>query len=616
MAKPAKESLVSLIIIFVIIAGTAGASFSLVPSNTVFPQATVDRIFSYLQSGPSEAAKPFRDFRSSAKVSDKSGEFRDSDEGKNLTKIYEFNADDPHVDADNPNSPFKKFSNYTLLLIGINFVYLLAIVLAAIYIGTIGSVCVAALSSGIVYYLFAIKEMAAISSQLKACFVFTHIALSNNDQTIVTGLANRYYEFYAFLSALIKFDMQLKIGIFLGVALIASILFDKKSSKYFVQLEDQASEVMRIQAENNQMKNSLTDIRKLDEKNRMLSARLSSLQTLTRVISKSLNYNDVVKESLNVVQQVVNAEKCSIWLIDENNGNLILKEAIGWKDEEKEKNNSYPSEDAGLVGQALKTGKPMSSTEQQQDYTSMTTGSRMPSKACSPLKHGEKNLGVINIEKFTENVKIEQEEIRMLELISTLSSVAIENANLFKKTEDLANKDGLTKLFTRRYMENFLDGELEKSRRYNHPLSIAMTDIDHFKSFNDTYGHQIGDFVLEETAKVLRSLVRNVDLPARYGGEEFIAILPETEYKGAFAFAERLRKAIEGKTYTDAKTGHKLRVTISIGVASFPLHSKEKTELIKKADTALYLAKEQGRNRVKVAPITKEQLAIIQGGGS
>ncbi|HOT76126.1 MAG TPA: sensor domain-containing diguanylate cyclase, partial [Candidatus Wallbacteria bacterium] len=245
-------------------------------------------------------------------------------------------------------------------------------------------------------------------------------------------------------------------------------------------------------------------------------------------------------------------------------------------------------------------------------FANTKEGAIMPSKACAPLKLGDKKLGIINIEKFQEDGKADQEELRMLELISTLSAVAIENSNLFKKTEMLANTDGLTKLYTRRYMENFFEAELEKSRRYGHPLSFIISDIDHFKSFNDTYGHQIGDFVLEEVAKVLKGAVRNVDLAARYGGEEFVAVLPETDYKGAFTFAERFRKLVEGKIYEDQKTGQKLRVTVSIGVASYPLHSKERTEIIKKADSALYIAKESGRNRVKVAPITKEQLAQMK----
>jgi len=319
----------------------------------------------------------------------------------------------------------------------------------------------------------------------------------------------------------------------------------------------------------------------------------------------------VLKETLKVVQQVINAEKCSIWLLEENSSQLTLRECSGWKDEEKSGFNSSPAEDAGIVGEALRNGRVMVETEHR-GFSNTKEGALMPSKACAPLKLGDKKLGIINIEKFQEDGKADQEELRMLELISTLSAVAIENSNLFKKTEMLANTDGLTKLYTRRYMENFFEAELEKSRRYGHPLSFIISDIDHFKSFNDTYGHQIGDFVLEEVAKVLKGAVRNVDLAARYGGEEFVAVLPETDYKGAFTFAERFRKLVEGKIYEDQKTGQKLRVTVSIGVASYPLHSKERTEIIKKADSALYIAKESGRNRVKVAPITKEQLAQMK----
>ncbi|MEZ7890272.1 MAG: sensor domain-containing diguanylate cyclase [Candidatus Wallbacteria bacterium] len=611
-----KENLVPLIMVVAIMLITIVAAFYAVDTYVVFNKQFTEKVINTIPSDLEK--KPFKDLK------DRRDQFKpvnadslvESAEAREYeSKFIEFNTTDPSFDAANPKSIINKFISYFWMVSGINFIFIIAILISSMYMGIIGSVLASAISSGAVYAIYTMKEIPIITEQLRACYAFSFAITGNgnHDSSFICSLASNYYEIYTFLINLLQFDMQLKIGIFIAAGLICSMIFEKRTSKYFLQIEDKTSELMRLQAENNKLNNSVSDVKKSEEKNRILSARLSSLQTLTRVISKALDPTEVVKESLKVVQQITNAEKCSIWTMDEGSGSLFLKDEIGWKEQEKENIMSYNVEDEkGIVGESVRTGKVMSSTEVHQDYTTMTTGKVMPSKACAPLKHGEKVLGIINIEKFSESVKIEQEEIRMLELISTLTSVAIENANLFKKTEMLANTDGLTKLYTRRYMENFLDTELEKSRRYNHPLSVIISDIDHFKKFNDTYGHQIGDFVLEETARVLKNAVRNVDLPVRYGGEEFFAVLPETDYKGAFVFAERYRKLVEAKEYNDAKTGHKLKVTISIGVASFPLHTKEKTELIKKADSALYMAKEQGRNRVKVAPITKEQLASIQ----
>ncbi len=612
MALLSKDKMLMTVVNLLIIIGAVSASFYVVPSNIVFKDSFINDFKQFCPSGVLEPKMSFKD-ASSVKLTGNERDILDknADAKDYSAKFSEFNSENPYFDGASNNSILKKVSSYVITVVGINFLYLAAIVLASFFSGIIGSVAVSAISSAAVYYFYTFRELPNLALQLKTCFFFTHAASQSSE---VASIASKYYDMYNVIENIFKFDMQLKIGIFIGVAVLSSILFDRRTIFYVSQLEEKMSECLRLQAENSKLQSNVGDVRKMDEKFRMISARMSSIQTLTRVVTKSMDPTDVIKESLKVVQQIVNAEKCSFWLLDENGTTLVLKECIGWKDEEKENLKTSSAEDAGLVGAALRAGKVMTSSESRQpDYTAMGEGAAiMNSKACAPLKHGEKMLGIINVEKFSDSTKMEQEETRMLELISTLSSVAIENANLFKKTEMLANTDGLTKLYTRRYMDSFLEAELEKSRRYNHPLSVALTDIDHFKSFNDTYGHQIGDFVLEETAKILRNAVRNVDLAARYGGEEFLAILPETDYKGAFTFAERLRKKIEDKTYEDAKTGHKLKVTISIGVASFPLHSKEKAELVKKADTALYLAKEQGRNRVKVAPITKEQLANMQ----
>jgi len=168
---------------------------------------------------------------------------------------------------------------------------------------------------------------------------------------------------------------------------------------------------------------------------------------------------------------------------------------------------------------------------------------------------------------------------------------AIEKGRLY----NLAVEDGLTKLYVVRHFKEILSLEMAKAQRYKRPLSIIISDIDHFKAVNDTYGHLAGDFVLKEAANVFKSTCREGDIAGRYGGEEFIILLPETDREGGVEFAERLRKLIEGLTleYNNIK----LNITISFGVAEFN-NEISPAGLIKRADEALYVAKETGRNKV------------------
>jgi diguanylate cyclase (GGDEF)-like protein/PAS domain S-box-containing protein len=173
-----------------------------------------------------------------------------------------------------------------------------------------------------------------------------------------------------------------------------------------------------------------------------------------------------------------------------------------------------------------------------------------------------------------------------------------EQVRLEEELRALSSTDALTGLFNRRFLDTTLQHEVVRSVRYNINASILMFDVDHFKIFNDTYGHDQGDRVLQAIAVAMRHIFRNVDFACRYGGEEFIGILPDTSLEGAVVAAERLRAYIEEMVVDD------LKVTISIGVATVPLmNAKTAAELIEAADKAMYIAKDAGRNQVKVATI-------------
>jgi diguanylate cyclase (GGDEF)-like protein len=172
------------------------------------------------------------------------------------------------------------------------------------------------------------------------------------------------------------------------------------------------------------------------------------------------------------------------------------------------------------------------------------------------------------------------------------------NESLRIKNEELGRlsvTDQLTGLFNRRRLMEVLEAEVHRSKRHVHPFSILIMDVDHFKKFNDAYGHLAGDRVLASLGEVLRETTREIDTPARFGGEEFVAVLPETGLEAAVEVAERIRAMLASRIFEGR------RVTLSIGAAEFPVHGEDAQRLIAAADAALYRAKDAGRNRVERA---------------
>jgi diguanylate cyclase (GGDEF)-like protein len=183
-------------------------------------------------------------------------------------------------------------------------------------------------------------------------------------------------------------------------------------------------------------------------------------------------------------------------------------------------------------------------------------------------------------------------------------NVAI-NQELRERNDELRRlsiTDSLTGLYNRTQLPESLARELARSQRHQHSFSLLMIDIDHFKRFNDTHGHQAGDDLLRRVAGILRNSLRSCDLAARYGGEEFLILLTETEPEGARTFAEKLRSSVE-----ELRFHGETAVTISIGVASFPDNGDDVESIIRQADDALYDCKRQGRNRVAVAKTARGQ---------
>ncbi len=261
----------------------------------------------------------------------------------------------------------------------------------------------------------------------------------------------------------------------------------------------------------------------------------------------------------------------------------------------------------------LRTHRPLLVNDVRRDFrftVSVSSDRTISSVIACPLILGSSPEGVLRLDS-SEPAAYTQDDLRLLDILLDLVSAAMTNARLFAQTQQLAMTDGLTGLHLRRPFLEQLSRELTRATRRREPLSIIMLDVDHFKRFNDSFGHSVGDIVLKSVAQVLREVVPSDGLSARYGGEEFAVLLPRVGRAQAAEVAEQIRQRVAQQVQERAPLPTRARrsdanapehesggVTVSVGVASFPDDAQGDLELIRLADQRLYAAKHAGRNQV------------------
>jgi len=218
-----------------------------------------------------------------------------------------------------------------------------------------------------------------------------------------------------------------------------------------------------------------------------------------------------------------------------------------------------------------------------------------------PLKARDKSIGLIVADNLFTKRSITKDDIRILLMFANQAGMAIENSQLYERTLVRVHKDALTDLWNHGYFQHVFDEELRRAKENMLYLSLIILDIDNFKTYNDTWGHQKGDEILTKISKIITDSSRKIDCVCRYGGEEFAIVLPAASKKDTLLIAERIRANIEQQQFI-AEPGHpSQKITMSLGIASFPENGHTKADLFRAADEALYEAKRSGKNRVSSA---------------
>jgi diguanylate cyclase (GGDEF)-like protein len=315
--------------------------------------------------------------------------------------------------------------------------------------------------------------------------------------------------------------------------------------------------------------------------NRQLQRRLSELNAvseITEVIHSSLDFDAIGPLVLEIVQKVIDVPACSLLVLDKLKAETLFSASAGLGGA------------AGSIGHSIDSMTHEGTLELEGGLFSCLT----------ILDHGQMMVVFCAEARYIDVMRLEDRLV--LQAVASELVVAVENSQLYKLTKRLSITDELTGLNNYRYMQQRLEDEFERARRFDRPLSLLMLDADDFKQFNDAHGHVAGDQALAELGRVLKSAVREIDVTARYGGEEFAVILPETDAAGAFVVAEKIREAVADHCFANADGERCVGLTVSVGLASFPMHAEDREALMRQADEALYQSKHLGRDRVRAAP--------------
>jgi diguanylate cyclase (GGDEF)-like protein len=335
-----------------------------------------------------------------------------------------------------------------------------------------------------------------------------------------------------------------------------------------------------------------------------LRVRAATHQRAFTEVVNSAQPEDAYTAILRHSAELLRAERGSLLLFDEHAGELSVKAALGPRADVAREARVRLGE--GVSGQVLREGRPAVVRDVSRAPGLRPAPAERSYKTRSfisyPITVGGRKVGVLNVTDKAGGGQYDEFDLGLLDMIAPQMALALDRVEWHSKATQfqlLSITDPLTGLVNRRYLEERLQEELDRSKRHRFEMSFMMVDIDDFKSYNDTHGHPAGDLALEMTAQCLKTALRSADVAARYGGEEFSVLLPQTSLSEARVIAERIRRRIERTHFPHDDSQPLGSVTVSIGISSFGPEHDTPAKVINAADRALYVAKSRGKNNVE-----------------
>lgn len=353
---------------------------------------------------------------------------------------------------------------------------------------------------------------------------------------------------------------------------------------------------------NKELKKLRDENKKLRQIVRQRTRELSFFINVGKALTSTLEFQKVLKIIMKKAEKLIRCESWALLLLKETDQELVCELTKGpW---DKQAKSSRIKIGEGLEGRVARSGVPVILRELGKGRR----GQRYPrlnrlkarSVLCVPIVSKKKILGVVQMVNKVNGDPFDQTDSDLLSKLMDQAAIALERSSLYQQMSDLAITDDLTKLFNFRYLDRVLDNEIRRGQRYGSTVSLVFLDMDYFKHVNDRYGHLNGSKVLIEMAHLLIHNLRDVDIVARYGGDEFVAVLPQTSTSVTRKIVDRVQEGLRKYEFLK-EAGLRLRLTASFGIAGFPEHAKNKTDLIRLADKAMYRAKESGRDRICIA---------------
>jgi len=323
-----------------------------------------------------------------------------------------------------------------------------------------------------------------------------------------------------------------------------------------------------------------------------LNRQLMDVGVLGREMNAALPYRETVERVLSRSKAFLRADFAALLLLDTDARAFSLEGAQGVLSPSLSAECCAYTPDCP-VRQAISSGQLV----RMSDHTCDLFPHTMSAQVVVPVKvENVGDMAVLATSTTGDYVALLTDDI-LVALQNHVQS-ALANAHKYDAIRRQVVTDHLTRLYNRRYFMNRAGEEIERSLRHQAPLSVLMVDIDHFKNFNDTYGHSTGDRVLQTVARAMQDALRTSDICARHGGEEFAVLLPSTPGENAYYVAERVRRTLSGTRYTGLGLPAEVNITISVGVATCPRDATALDDLMDLSDKALYQAKAEGRDRV------------------